>query len=120
MSIELKTLDLPGTGHVEVNIRVSADIHITATTARRRASRLVASEISNLLYGGEPTLVIDKHICWRVPILLAYPNTGLVGQVGVLDVDVESGEVFVTPEKLEEIRNYAHYLAQRTASVATE
>jgi len=114
MSVQMDTLTLARSGRVEVNIRVNADAHVTATMARRRVSRLVISEVGNLLYGGEPSLVIGERICWRVPVLLAYPDTGPVGQVGALDVDVETGEVLVTPQHLDEIREYAHYLAQRT------
>jgi hypothetical protein len=44
---------LPRSGRVNVTINVSADIHITATVARRRVSRPVISEIGNLLYGGD-------------------------------------------------------------------
>jgi hypothetical protein len=114
MDTQLDTVPVPRSGRVEVNINVSADVHVTATMARRRLSRLVISEIGNLLYGGEPSLVISERICWRVPVLLAYPGTGPVGQVGALDIDVETGEILVTPEQLTEIADYAHYLAQRT------
>jgi len=115
MDAQLETLTLPRSGRVEVNINLSADVHVTATTARRHVSRLVVSELGNLLYGGEPSLVIGERMCWRVPVILAYPDTGPVGQAGALDVDVETGEVLVTPEQLTEIANYAHYLAQRTS-----
>ena len=114
MDAQLDTVTLPRSGRVEVNINLSADVHVTAMIARRRVSRLVINEIGNLLYGGEPSLVVGERICWRVPVLLAYPDTGPVGQVGALDVDVETGEVLVTPERLTEIADYAHYLAQRT------
>lgn len=118
MDAQLEKLTLPRAGRVEVNINLSADIHITATMARRRVSRLVISEIGNLLYGGEPSLALGERLCWRVPVLLAYPDTGPLGQAGALDVDVETGEILVTPEKLAEISDYAHYLAQRASSAA--
>ena len=114
MNIELNTLNLPSTGRVDVKIHLSADITISAVGARRRVSRLVISEIGNLLYGGEPSLVVGNRICWRVPILLAYPDTGPAGEAGALDVDVETGEIFVTPEQIADIQDHAHYLAQRT------
>ncbi|HKZ86875.1 MAG TPA: hypothetical protein VJ793_24885 [Anaerolineae bacterium] len=114
MNIQLEGMSLPGSGRVEVDIRVSADLHITATTARRRVSRMVISEIGNLLHGGEPSLVMGERIRWRVPIILAYPDIGPVGQVGALDVDVETGEVLASPEQLDEIRAYAQYAAQHT------
>jgi len=116
MSVQLDHLALARSGQVEVNIRVQADVHVTASVAQRRVSRLVISEIGNLLYGGEPSLVVGERICWRVPVMLAYPDTGPVGQAGALDVDVETGEVLATPTQLAEITDYAHYLAQRTSS----
>ncbi len=119
MSVELESLTLPRSGRVEVDIHLSAEVHVTAATARRRVSRLAISEIGNLLYGGEPSLIVGERICWRVPVLLAYPDTGPVGQAGTLDVDVETGQVLATPEQLTEITNYAQYLAQRTTP-ATE
>ena len=117
MDTQLDALSLPRSGRVNVTINVSADIHITATVARRRVSRLVISEIGNLLYGGEPSLFVGERICWRVPVLLAYPDTGSVGQAGTLDVDVETGEISVTSEQLSEIKDHAHYLAQRPPPV---
>ncbi len=118
MDAQLEKLTLPRAGQITVNISLSADVHITATMARRRVSRLVISEVGNLLYGGEPSLVVGERLCWRVPVLLAYPDTGPVGQVGALDVDVETGEILVSPEQLAEISDYAHYLAQRTSPAA--
>jgi hypothetical protein len=98
--------------------QISADINISVVVARRRVNRYVVSEIGNLLFGGESPLVVGKRICWRVPVLLAYPHTGPVGEVGTLDVDVEIGEVMVTAEQVTEINDRAHYLAQRTLAVA--
>jgi hypothetical protein len=115
MDTQIDTLSLPRSGRVAVNIKVSADIHISAKVAQRRVSRLLISEIGNLLYGGAPSLAVGERICWRVPALLVYPDTGPVGQAGTLDVDVETGEILVTPEQLSEIKDYAHYLAQRTS-----
>ncbi len=116
MSVQLEGMSLPRSGRVDVDIRVSADIHITATVARRRVSRLVISEIGNLLYGGEPTLVVGERVWWRVPVMLAYPDTGPIGQVGTLDVDVETGEVLASSDKIAEIANYAQFIAQRAAA----
>ena len=73
------------------------------------------SEIGNLLYGGEPTLAVGERICWHVPVLLAYPDSGPVGQVGVLDVDIETRAVLTTPEQLAVLSDYALFLAERTA-----
>ncbi|MDY6876342.1 MAG: hypothetical protein SWK90_09100 [Chloroflexota bacterium] len=113
--VQLERLPLPHTGLLQVDIHLSAQINMTATMARRRVSRVVISEIGNLLYGGEPSLVVGDHIQWRVPVMLAYPDTGSVGEVGALDVDVETGMVLASPERLQEIADRAHHLAQRTS-----
>jgi predicted RNase H-like HicB family nuclease len=88
---------------------------ITATTARRRVNRFVISEIGNLLYSGEPNLVLAERLYWQVPIHLAYPETGPVGEVGSLAVDAQTGEVVDDDKKITDIIEYARYLAQRTA-----
>ena len=118
MTVQVDTLTLPRSGRLEMNVHLSADIHITAAMAQRRVSRLAISEIGNLLYGAEPSLIVGKRICWRVPVMLAYPDTGPVGPVGALDVDIETGEILVSSEKLTEMTDYAHYLAQRTPAAA--
>lgn len=115
MAVGLDITRLPHTAQLEVNIHLSAPLRVTAAEARKRVSKLVISEIGNLLYGGEPTLSVGDHICWRVPVLLAYPDRGVIGQVGVLDVDVETGAVLVTEEQLTTLSDYATYLAERTA-----
>jgi hypothetical protein len=115
MAVQLDMSRLPQTAQLEVNIHLSAPLRVTAAEARKRVSKLVISEIGNLLYGGEPTLSIGDHISWRVPVLLAYPDSGLIGQVGTLDVDVETGAVLATEEHLTTLSDYAAYLAERTA-----
>ena len=114
-SVQLESLPMPYTGLLQVDIHLSAQINVTATMARRRVSRVVISEIGNLLYGGEPSLIVGDRIRWRVPVILAYPDTGPVGEAGTLDVDVETGMVLTSPERLQEITDRAHYLAQRTS-----
>lgn len=116
MNVQLEELQLPRAGRLEIDIRLSAQINVTATMAQRRVSRLVISEVGNLLYGGKPSLVLGEHIRWRVPVMLAYPDTGPVGEVGTLDVDVETGVVLAPPERLAEITEHAHQLARRTFS----
>jgi hypothetical protein len=87
---------------------------ISATTARRRVSRLVASELGNLLYGGEPILKLSLQPCWAVPVMLAYPDRGLVGQVGLIEVDLGTGELLTTDKQLGEIKQNAQQLAECT------
>lgn len=120
MTVQLDLSSLPQSSQVDVNIHVSASLRVTAAEARRRVSRLVISEIGNLLYGGEPSLVVGERICWRVPVVLSYPDSGPVGQVGTLDVDVDTGAVLAIPGQLTDISNYAIFLAQRSAAGSEE
>jgi len=119
MNTQLDLANLAQPTKLEVNIHLSTSLRVSAIEAKRRVSRLVISEIGNLLYGGEPTLSIGERICWHVPILLAFPDTGLVGQVGALDVDVESGAVLTDAEQLKEIADYASFLAERAQNRPT-
>jgi len=72
----------PPAAQPELSIHRSAQLRVTAAAARKRVSRLVQSELGNLLYGGEPALVVGERIGWRVPVLLAFPDRGRVGQAG--------------------------------------
>lgn len=114
MPVELDLSSLPSSSQLDVRIHVTAPLRVTASEARRRVSRLVASEIGNLLYGGEPVLTVGERILWRVPVLLAYPDSGPVGQVGTLDVDVETGAVLTGQEQLTAMADYALFLAERS------
>ena len=118
MPVQLDMARWPQASQLEVDIHLSAPLRVTAAEARKRVSKLVISEIGNLLYGGEPTLTIADRICWRVPVLLAFPDSGVVGQAGALDVDVETGAVLTTDEQLSHLSNYAAYHAERTTPVA--
>lgn len=102
---------LPRTGKLQIDIQVSADVNFSSTAARRRVGRFVADEISYLMRGGEPALVVADRIYWRVPVLLTFPGCGSVGVVGDIDVDVETGQLHVTTELIAEIQQRAAYLA---------
>ena len=107
---------LPRTGRLQIDIHVSAEVNFSATAARRRVSRFVADEISYLMRGGEPDLVVADRIYWHVPVLLTLPGHGSVGSVGAIDVDVETGQLHVTPELIAEMQQHATDLAARQTS----
>jgi hypothetical protein len=44
------------------------------------------------MHSGEPQLVVGECICWRIPVILSMPPTGDRGEVGAIDVDVETGQ----------------------------
>ena len=63
-----------------------------------------------------PTLVLDEHIYWRVPVILSLTSRGDVGEVGAIEVDVETGQLHVTPQLIMEINSRAEGLALSATS----
>lgn len=114
--VDLELLKVPPVADLEIDIRVRTRMAITAFTAQRKVSRLVLERVSNLLCGQEPTLVVGEQVRWRVPVWLGFLTTGLVGKVGELDVDVQTGEIIFDQHSLEEIAERADALARRTQS----
>lgn len=111
---------LPETGRVEVDIKVTADVNFTAIATRQKVNSFVLSEISYMMHAEEPTLVIGEHICWRVPVILSLSSQGDIGEVGVIDVDVETGQMHVTPQLLAKINNRAEALTAHSAPATAE
>ncbi len=116
--VPLEDTDLQERQTVHLQI-VHPRVCITAATARRQVNRFVLDEISYLMGGEQPTLAETDRLVWRVPVALTYPDQGVVGQVGFIDVDAESGKLLLTPETIEEIERNARILAARLSSEAT-
>ena len=115
MSITLETVDLPDKGLFELNFHQIVDIKVHADMARRRVTRYVGDHIGDLLYGEKPSLVLQaRRAVWRVPVVVATGLSGRIGQVGAVDVDVETGEFTITDELVQEIKENAHRLVTRT------
>jgi post-segregation antitoxin (ccd killing protein) len=97
------TITLSGEGvqdiqTLNVQIAVEATIHVDAKTARKRATAWLASEVGNMLMAGTPQLVIAAQTVWRLPVLLTSSLSGIVGEVGTVDVDAATGEPAVNDE----------------------
>ncbi|MCP4426531.1 MAG: hypothetical protein GY803_18720 [Chloroflexi bacterium] len=111
---------LPKTGRLEVDIKVTADVNISAYAARQKVDSFVLSEISYMMHAAEPTLVLGDRICWRVPVILSLTSVGDVGEVGAIDIDVESGQIHISPQQIAEIEARAQALTNRSSSKATK
>lgn len=111
---------LPKIGRLEVDIKVTADVNISAYAARQKVNGFVLSEISYMMHAGAPTIVVDERIQWRVPVILSLTSRGDVGEVGSIDVDVETGQLSVTPQLIAEIQARAQGLAQHPPSAPAE
>ncbi len=88
---------------------VPSQVQVTAAKARRIVNRFLLDQVSYLMGAEKPALIrVENHLAWRVPIVLTAPEKGIVGQVGTLDVDAESGDMLIEPETADEIRQNAH------------
>ena len=110
MNVKVHSLT-PQAGQLAIDIRLSATVNVTAFSARQKVTGFVADEISTNMHGGEPQLIVGERICWRVPVILSMPPTGDRGEVGEIDVDIETGQLMVTRALIEEIERRAEYLA---------
>lgn len=94
-------------------------VNITAYTARQQASGYVGSEISHLMGGGDPALLLTQgRVVWRVPILLSSPRRGILGQLAHLDIDARTGQMFVPPDFISQIETHAQALLDSSPPTA--
>lgn len=110
MPIVLEKYEYPEQGHFIIQQPVT--IQVTATEAKRRANRWLLHEVSTMLGTEEPELVIGVKSLWRIPVVYTVPHFGEVGRVGMIEVDILTGEMDKTPEKHDELRQAAKALAQ--------
>jgi predicted DNA-binding antitoxin AbrB/MazE fold protein len=108
----LERLDLEEHQTVSLHI-LPPRVRIPAVVARRKVNVFVGNEISYLMGGRDPELVVGDPIVWRVPVVLTFPSHGAVGTVGVIEVNAETGELFVSPALIEEITHNAQALVDR-------
>lgn len=114
MATQLQSL--PQTGRLEIDIKVTADMNVSAFAARQKVNSFILSEISYMMHAGEPSLIIDESICWRVPIILSLTAHGDVGEVGAIDLNAETGQLYTSPQLIAEVNARAEGLAARFAS----
>ena len=119
MNVEMTEIALPAEAQLKIELSLTAQVKITHVTAQRQVSKLLLDQAGNLLYGERPSLVVGQRLLWRVPVWLALPTTGPLGQVGALDVDAQTGEILFAQQILDEIVERGNVLAQRAASQTT-
>jgi hypothetical protein len=116
MNITLETIKPPKAGLLDLNVQVTANIHVTAQQACRQVSTFVGNEIADLLHGETPDLVVRQDgTYWRVPVVLSSRSLGRIGVVGSIDVHVETGDLRLTDRTIAEIESNAQRFAAGTA-----
>lgn len=104
---------VPDQGQFHLELHVSGTVNISAENARRLVGREARRRISYLLQARPPWLTVaEKHVFWRVPLVLTFPDFGSLGEAGYVDVNVESGEMTISDALVEEIRARAAKIAE--------
>lgn len=116
MSITIESVRLPERGQLKLELSVVTTINTTAEEARRKVSVFAGDVIADLLSGETPGLVWQKERAyWRVPVALHSRSLGRIGQVGVVDVDVETGELQINDQIIQDIGDNAQRFAAGAA-----
>lgn len=114
MSILLERISVPERGLLQIEPQ-SIDIRITSEEARRKVAGWLRDAVSDMMRAAQPTLVIADRVVWRVPAILTSvrSETGEVGTVGTIDVDVVTGEMEDTPQRATRLLANAAKLASK-------
>ena len=84
---------------------VMLSINVDATAARRRVSGWIVSQVSTSCMADTPDLVAtltpQSSAYWRIPVVFVEQGLGVLGQVGVVHVNAQTGEIDATPEMAE-------------------
>ena len=95
-------------------------ISVAATTACRTVNGWVGSFVADMLMAATPTLILSSvppH--WRVPVVLG-SSKGVVGQVGVIDVNAHTGALITSPELIDQLRQQAMRVAATKKSIPSQ
>lgn len=105
----------PPKAQIDIQIHVSATLNITPFVARQKVNVLLLDKVGTGLITEQPTLVAGhEKLCWRVPVVLTLPGRGRVGQVGSVDVDVQTGHLLFTQTQLDDMTHHANQLTARS------
>ena len=120
MTIILEQYPLPSAGALRLDITIEANIRISAEEAQKAVSRRLFGEVSYLLWGETPSLVVGERAKWRVPAYIGLVGVGRIGPLTTIDVDVETGEMQeLTPELIAEMKQRVqNYLANHPPTPA--
>lgn len=113
MALILDPYTVPEKGRLNLKINRSFDIKVTAEEARRQVDRWLLNEVSYLMHGLPPTLVLGERAVWRVPASLGFPDLGQAREIGTIEVDAETGAMNNTPQCKAELERYAEEIAAR-------
>jgi hypothetical protein len=102
---------------VDINIHITAKVNVTPFIACQKVNGLLLDKAGTGLLSESPELTTSGgRLCWRVPVALALPGRGRLGQVGSVDVDVQTGEALADNALIDDIARHASQLAASSSS----
>jgi hypothetical protein len=113
MITHLPHLALPTESTLDITIRVTQPLNISAFSAQQRVTQYVLQELSTQLGADTPELTVAERVYWSVPVVFTLPGKGVLGRVGTLRVDAGTGELLTDPHVEQEMLRHAEQLAQR-------
>ena len=78
MITHLPNLPLPTESTLDITIRVTQPLNVTAFSARQRVTQYVVQELSTQLGGDTPELTVGERVWWSVPVLFTLPGKGVL------------------------------------------
>lgn len=111
MYTHLQGQSLPAESALDINIRVTQPLNVTAFSARQRVTQYFMQELSTQFGGDTPDLTVGERVYWSVPVVFTLPGKGVLGRVGTLRVDAGTGELLTDPQTDQEILRHAEQLA---------
>ena len=109
MSVNLS--QVPPKSQVDIQIHISSPMNVSPVIARRKVNALLLDHVGTGVYADDPELLArDGRLYWRVPVILALPTLGRMGQVGTVEVDVQTGEVLANDATWQQISDHAENL----------
>ena len=97
MTVVLESYELPQRG--TFTIQQTIDIQVSADEARLQVKDWLLDGVSYMMGVESPTLIVNSHTYWRVPVIYTAPPQGKVGNVGHIDLDATTGKMDTCPEK---------------------
>lgn len=113
MITHLPAVELPTGSTLDITIRVTQALNVTAFSARQRVTQHVMCELSTQMGAGVTELTVGERVYWSVPVMFTLPGKGVLGRVGTLRVDATTGELLTDPQTEQEMKRHAEQFAQR-------
>jgi hypothetical protein len=113
-AIDEATLTNLQNAELDITVQVKSKINVTPFIARQKINVLILEKAGTGLLAESPVLVaVNGRLCWRVPVVLSLPGHGRLGEVGAIDVNMQTSEILISPSTIATIIENANQLAQR-------